>query len=61
MFKWWGFGGVDFKQHILLDPFALQDAGRLNARFLKEDLDVMVDVKYLSLEGLCMAWVAHGN
>lgn len=34
LFKWWGYGGVDFSDHLLTQPFELKETGEIHAAFL---------------------------
>lgn len=34
LFKWWGYGGVDFSDHLLTQPFELNETGEIHAAFL---------------------------
>lgn len=59
VFKWWSFGEVDFKEHILLEPFSLKEAGRIAAKFKKDDKNISVEVDYKLFAEFCVAWVAE--
>jgi phosphopantetheinyl transferase len=57
VFKWFGDGGVDFRQHIRLDTRhdAMND-GRIDCDFTRISHTRLV-VQYRILEGLALAWV----
>ena len=58
VFKWYGSGGVDFKDDIHLKPFDLNnDEGIIKCEFVKEG-KISLQIQYKFFEGLCLAWVA---
>ena len=58
MFKWYGSGGVDFKDDIHLQVHSLNaDEGIINCGFLKEE-KIALEIQYKYFGGLCLAWVA---
>jgi len=56
VYKWWGWGSVDFSNHILLQPF--NDAEDINAFFLRAEEKFSLNLKYKIFEQLCLVWVA---
>ena len=57
VFKWYGNGGVDFKDDINLQPSSLNaDEGIINCEFIKEG-KVLLKIQYKYFDGLCLAWV----
>ena len=56
VFKWHGDGGVDFSEHIRIQPFALHQSGRIKVLFLKS-VPVLLDLHYRIFGGLCVCWV----
>lgn len=57
VFKWYGTGGVDFKDDIHLKPFDLKaDEGIISCEFVKDET-VQLDIQYKFFEGLCLACV----
>lgn len=56
MFKWYGDGGVDFKQHLLIQHLdGTDEEGTLQCSFEKEK-PVSLNVKYRFLENIIMSW-----
>lgn len=55
VFKWYGEGGVDFKQHIRLAN-TLQNTEAINCTFTKNDASLVIH--HALFEGLVLAWVA---
>ncbi|HVI46471.1 MAG TPA: 4'-phosphopantetheinyl transferase superfamily protein [Chitinophaga sp.] len=56
MFKWYGLGGVDFRENLKLHPFLYQQAGFINADFVKQDSNTRLYLQYIMDNGLCLAW-----
>jgi phosphopantetheinyl transferase len=57
MFKWYGIGKVDFKEHMQIDAFSLfNDKGVAHCRFLKE-MNKSLIVHSLFLNENCVTWV----
>ncbi len=59
VFKWWSYGNVDFSEMIRLAPTKLNEAGKLEARFVEETTHPL-QVNYQVFEGCCLAWVVEG-
>jgi phosphopantetheinyl transferase len=58
VFKWYGNGGVDFKKHIHLQSFSISNNyGRLNAMFIKNNQELVID--YRVFENLVLAWIVN--
>jgi phosphopantetheinyl transferase len=58
VFKWYGNGGVDFKENIHLKSALLSaDAGMINCEFVKEEKSCL-NLQYKIFNRLCLAWVA---
>lgn len=57
VFKWWGWGSVDFSDHILLQPFALQKQGSVHVLFKREKQITGLTSDYILFENLCLAWL----
>ena len=57
IFKWYGKGKVDFKNHMILDHLSSEaESGFIKAHFIKEERkDLQVDFRFF--ENLCLAWV----
>lgn len=57
MFKWYGKGKVDFREHMVIDVFSMKDnEGIAHCRFLKETL-VTLRVHFLFFNEHCISWV----
>ena len=56
VFKWYGAGGVDFKEHIHLD-IAKQNGNIINCVFTKDE-NTTLEIHHKYFDGLCLAWVA---
>ncbi len=57
LFKWYALGGVDFKEHLRLHKFELEEQGSVEAIILKDD-PVSLKVKYIITEQYVLAWTA---
>jgi phosphopantetheinyl transferase len=58
MFKWYGSGGVDFKENIHLQPSELREnEGIIKGEFVK-DHKTSLALQYKIFGALCLAWVA---
>ena len=60
IYKWYSYGKVNFKENILLAPFSLNAAGQFKGRFIKENIDASLLVKYRLFEKISMTWVTEG-
>jgi phosphopantetheinyl transferase len=58
MFKWYGLGEVDFSEMMRTFPFELNDEGKIDAAFMKDDLQQRLRLHYRMIEGLTLVWVA---
>ena len=57
VFKWYGSGGVDFKDNIHLQSSNLNtDGGIIYCEFVKEE-KIPLEIRYKYFDGLCLAWV----
>lgn len=57
VFKWYGAGGVDFKEHLKIEHFHFHhNAYEAAIRFLKS-ADILLPVNGLFLHGTCLSWV----
>ena len=56
VFKWYGSGGVDFREAINIKPFVFADKGTINCDFLKDE-KISLQLEYKFFDGLCLAWV----
>ena len=57
MFKWWGWGDVDFSEVLLTETFLFDTEGIIPARFVKEAIDLPLAIHYEMRDGLSLAWV----
>ena len=58
VFKWYGSGGIDFKDDIHLNPFDLNnDEGMIKCEFVKEE-KIALSIRYKHFEGMSLAWTA---
>ena len=56
VFKWYGSGGVDFKDDIHLQPSSLHDdTGIINCEFIEDEI-VALNIEYKYFDGMCLAW-----
>ena len=58
VFKWWGWGSVDFSEEILLQPSALSGQGFMAAGFVRNAEVFPLTLQYKLFEELCLVWVA---
>lgn len=56
VFKWYGSGEVDFKNHIHLKVLDFKNEGAIDCDFLKEG-KTSLSIRYKFFNGLCLAWV----
>jgi len=59
IYKWFSFGRVNFKENILLSSFLLKNEGCFNARFIKENTDATLLVRYKLFQNISMTWVSE--
>lgn len=57
VYKWYGLGSVDFREHMQLQPFPFLQAGMLTCDFLKPDKNARLYLHYLMDGQMCLAWV----
>ena len=60
IFKWWGMGEVDFKEHIQLAGFILNNKGEFNGAFRKLNPPEMLVINYQFFNTLCLTFT-HNN
>jgi phosphopantetheine--protein transferase-like protein len=59
VYKWYGKGGVDFKNHIVIKNISIKNnAGRVECMFIKEQ-EKKLDIDFHILEKFCLAWVTR--
>ncbi|HEY0272328.1 MAG TPA: 4'-phosphopantetheinyl transferase superfamily protein [Chitinophaga sp.] len=56
VYKWYGHGGIDFKEHIRLQPFPCRPAGLIHCHFHKGGDQAVLQLQYLLEDKLCLAW-----
>jgi phosphopantetheinyl transferase len=56
VFKWYGNGGVFFKEHIHLHPSLINNDGIISCDFIKGE-KTPLDIQYKFFNELCLAWV----
>lgn len=56
LFKWWGYGDVDFSEVLRIEPFTLSDSGSIQARFVKNELNIPLLIQYRIMGTVCLAW-----
>jgi len=57
MFKWYGDGGVDFKNHMHIETIqGTGEEGKLHCQFLKQQI-IPLTIHYRFLKDLVMSWV----
>ena len=61
MFKWWGRGDLDFSEVLRVNDFSFSGEGLIPAHFVKEDINVALDIHYQMPEGLSLAWVVSNE
>lgn len=58
MFKWWGWGEVDFSEAMRLNAFELQSEGILSAMFTKNEIEIPLRIQYRQWQNLLLSWTA---
>jgi 4'-phosphopantetheinyl transferase EntD len=58
MFKWYGEGGVDFREVMRILPFAVADTGTISAAFIKLPFQKDLLLHYRRMDELTLVWVA---
>jgi phosphopantetheinyl transferase len=64
VYKWYGLGSIDFKEHIQLEPFLFQPAGFISCNFNRLDTIARLYLQYYIMEGeegMCLAWTTTIN
>jgi len=57
VFKWWGWGSVDFSDHILLQAFDIKEEGIIDVNFIRMQRSFDLKLFYKVFESICMVWV----
>lgn len=58
VYKWWGWGSIDFRDHILLQVFDIQEEGTIDANFLRMQRNFDLKLFYKVFKNICMVWVS---
>lgn len=58
MFKWWGWGEVDFSEMLRINHFELNDEGNIDSRFIRQSINVSLQLNYKLMPNLCLAWLS---
>jgi len=58
VFKWWGWGSVDFSDHILLQAFDIKQEGIIDVNFIRMQRSFDLKLFYKVFESICMVWVS---
>ena len=57
MFKWWGWGEIDFSEMLRINPFTFDKSGTMQAQFLKNEIAQALQLHYHLLDNLSMVYV----
>ena len=57
VYKWYGAGGMDFRQHMHLQPFPLLNYGTIQCLFRKDQIEKTLSVFYQVENGFVVAWL----
>lgn len=57
LFKWWGWGDVDFSEMLPLQYFKMQEQGTIDSAFMKGELNVPLTVQYRIFQQVHLCWV----
>lgn len=60
MYKWYGYGEVDFSEMMRTNPFECNNSGKIDALFNKKQFQQKLTVNYSIIEQMTLAWVATG-
>ena len=58
IYKWWGWGSVDFSDHILLNAFEINNEGIISANFIRIQRQFDLNLFYKVFEKICLVWVS---
>ena len=58
MFKWWGWGEVDFSEMLQINYFDLHDEGSIQAQFVKGDMNESLELFYKQFQEISLTYVA---
>lgn len=57
IFKWWSYGNVDFREHLLLKEFSLASEGNIAASFYRSNEQYSLSLSYKLFDDLCLTWL----
>jgi phosphopantetheinyl transferase len=57
LFKWWGWGDVDFSEMLPLQYFEMQQQGTIASAFKKGEWNIPLEVQYRIFEQVHLCWV----
>lgn len=57
-YKWYSYGLLNFREHILLHPVSFKNEGNIPAALLKENEKFSFDIHYSLFENLSLAWIS---
>ena len=57
LFKWWGWGDVDFSEMLPLQYFKMQEQGNIDSAFMKGELNIPLAVQYRIFQQVHLCWV----
>jgi hypothetical protein len=58
MFKWWGWGEVDFSEMLRINHFELKEEGNIDSKFIRQSINVSLQLHYKLMPNLCLAWLS---
>ena len=58
MFKWWGWGEVDFSEMLRINHFELKEDGNIDSKFIRQSINVSLQLHYKLMPNLCLAWLS---
>lgn len=58
MYKWWGWGEVDFSEMLQIDPFVLLQEGIISSKLARNDIDQSLLLNYKQFMEICLVYVA---
>lgn len=61
LFKWWGRGDVDFSEVLRIEKFRFSGQGTIPAKFCRDGRVIPLELQYVMMEDLSMAWVVQGG
>lgn len=59
LFKWWGNGEVDFKEHLQIQPFLLEAQGSFKAMFTHPMCNKQLQMQYIVFEEFVLVYLVN--